>query len=461
MAAPSPLPTVSHQTAGPAGRTEGRFSRVAMMVSIDAATSKAHLCLLPSKEGEGNVPKQAVLALDGTLSAKAVKQALRELGWRAQRGNSVFVVVPSEESLMLVEEFPTADSNEAVAMADGLVKGMVELEPGDHVHSVAVLHHGVARTSCAIAVFQRERLEQLFGFLQKLGIRDARFVLDVMGLWQISEDAASDGYWGWVVKDASSSRGVAKALKVRDGVIRAVRQQFFQGAVEDVAFWEPLGGRLFPEEAAKGSPIPVSWHLAQRSMDSPPHLGDFCRLAASGRIVCFEMQPDFWKTQLKRQSARRQTRWAVAAVAACYLLFILYLGGLSFLQWRNNQELRRTSRGQEAAYREAMEIKRRLAAVHASQNPGGTVLEVLRQIVEVMPEGMIFENFSFRFSESVKLRGTSARSEAVYDFVGQLRKNPCFKNAKVDSMGANQPGGAVTWQIVIPLQAPSPTTSPS
>ena len=115
----------------------------------------------------------------------------------------------------------------------------------------------------------------------------------------------------------------------------------------------------------------------------------------------------------------------------------------------------RTVREQEAAFRAAMDVKRELAATRASLNPAGSALEVLRQVVEPMPDRLVLESWSFRLHEGVKARGIAGASDAVYDYVARLRTNPLFRAAKVESVGSSPERGGVTWQVAIPLQAPS------
>ena len=122
-------------------KAEARSPRAILTVWMSQAL-KTHLCFLPLQKGEEAKVRQADLMLDGSISPKKIKEALRELGWRGQRENPCFVVIPSEDVLLLIQEFPTKDPNEARIMAEGWMQGMVELDQKDHI----LLIHGLHRS---------------------------------------------------------------------------------------------------------------------------------------------------------------------------------------------------------------------------------------------------------------------------------------------------------------------------
>ncbi len=432
-----------------------RSSRSVLVVSIGAA--KCHVSVLPLHGWETAKPRQVSFALEGVVSQKKVKQALRELGWRMQRDDPCFAVLPSEEILLLVEEFPTTDSDEVRTMAEGIVQGMVELDPKEHILLIHVLHRGSSSIVCALAIFARKRLQKILETIQRLGIKNPRFALDLMGLWQISGDVVSDGFWGRIVKDENSRRVVVKGLKVANGVIRTVRQRFYYREEVDENWITTLGRELFPEDFQAGDEPAITWYISHRSVELPTYTVPLCRLAASGRLIDFELQSEFWEEHLSQQRQHRRFIGLGVLGASLYLMLLLYLAGLSLWQWHDAKQQKDLLQDQESAFKEAMEVKRDLERVHASLNPTGNVLEVLRWVGEQMSEGLTLESFTYRFQDSVKLRGIAKQEQkdAVYDFVSKLRTDAFFKNTKIDSMNDNPSGGGVTWQVVVPLQRSS------
>jgi hypothetical protein len=423
-----------------------------LAMAIDSSSSRAHLAFLPGgNEVQAEVRRSTVM-LGETTTTRAVRQRVRELGWRGQAGDLACLMISSEEVLVRVEEYPTTDPNEARTMAEGAFGALLGSDAAKYVSSIQVLHRGSNRTVCALAVFKRERLERSFAALRKLGIENACFALDSTVAWQSASAPVRDGYWGRIFRSGDGNRSTACLLQIQEGVIRSFRQRCYDRSFADASEAEAVAAELFPEEMREDNSLPVRWEITADPAGAPEHLVEAVRLAAGGDLLAFEMQPDFWREQLRHDRNRRRSFAITGALAAIYVLFLLHLGGASFMNWQEDKQLQQELRGQASSFKEAMELKRQLAAVRASLDPSSSALEVLRQIGENLPEGMTIENFSFRFQESVKLRGVSTQSELVYDFVGKLRRVPTFRNAKVDSVGANPSGGGVTWQMIIPLQ---------
>ncbi len=443
-------------------RSDGRSSRMLLMVSIDAA-SKAHFCALPLQESQATGPKETTLMLDGSVPTLVVRRALRDLGWRNQRGDPCYVILPSEDVLLLIEEFPTRDLNEVRAMADGLIQGMVELDQKEHSLSIHVLHAGASSTVCALAVFYRKRVERIFECMQRLGITNPRFVLDVIGLWQVSKDVAANGFWGRAVKDDATPRVVVKGLKVVDGVVRAVRQRFYVREEVDEAWLKSIACELFPQEFQAESNHGITWDVSQRAVESPAHMADLCRLAASGHLINFELEPTFWKEHLRRQRKRRGLAAVAVMSTAVYALFLLCLMGVSIWQWYKGGQLKQLLEEQKHPYQEVMQVKEELDAARASALPTGNVLEVLSRITESLPESFTYTSFAYRFQESVKLKGVAPEKDLVYGFSDKLKENPLFTGARTIGDIPRTPAGFVPvgymWEIVVPLKKERPVKS--
>jgi Tfp pilus assembly protein PilN len=140
---------------------------------------------------------------------------------------------------------------------------------------------------------------------------------------------------------------------------------------------------------------------------------------------------------------------------AAYLLLIAGLVTAGVLQWNQIRGLEQRQAQQEPDFKDAMQLKRELTAVRESLNPSGNALEMLRQLGEAMPDTVTLDSFSYRFQDSLKLRGTATQADAVYDLVQKLKYNSSFVNAKVDSVGENSSGGGVNWQVTVPFQSAS------
>jgi len=436
----------------PAGaKQDARATRSVLMISIDDE-GEAILCASPL-QGFGNVePRQATVNLGASVSQKKIRQILRDLRWRNQRGNPCYVVVPSEHVLLLVEEFPTTDKEEARIMAEGLVQGLVELDPAEHVMLMQDLHRGTSNMMCALAIFERRRLQQIFEWVHKLGVSEPRFVLDVLALWQVSGHAAPDEYWGRVVRDEASSRVIVKGLKIQGGVLRAACQRYYHRNEVNEAWVATLGPELFPDDFKEGQSPGITWYLSGRGHDSPAHMANLCRTSATAGLIHFEPPSGFWSGYLYRQRRRRFIRAITTAAVSGYLFLVASLVVLGIFQWNEIHQLQQIQEQQGPAYRDAVQLNRELTMLRESLNPSGNALEMLRQLAEAMPETLTLDSFSYRFQENLKLRGTATQSEAVYDLVGKLRDNPAFKNAKVDSVGENSAGGGVNWQVTVSLQ---------
>ncbi len=439
-----------------AAKRDARSTRSVLMIWMDD-NGDAMLCASPI-QGFGTVePRQANLNLSGPLSRKRVRNLLRDLQWRNQRGSPCYVVMPSEHVLLQVEEFPTTDVDEAAVMAEGLVQGLVELDPAEHVMLMRDLHRGPNHIVCALAIFERKRLQQIFEWVHKLGVSEPRFVLDVLAMWQVSGHTAADEYWGRVVKEPGTDRVLVKGLKIEHGVLRAACQRYYHRPEVNEEWVATLGAEIFPDNFREGDSPGITWYVSTRGPDSPSHLVNLCRMSATEGLIHFEPPRGFWSDYLRIQRRKRAVKGLIQFAIGAYLLLILGLVGAGIFQWSQIRKLERLQNDQEPAYKEALLVKHELDAIKASQNPSGNALEMLRQLGESMPDTITLENFNYHFQDYLKLRGTANQSEAVYDFVTRMRDNPAFRSIQQDGAMGDRPGGGVNWQVIVPLKSVSST----
>ncbi len=431
-----------------------RLSHSMMMVSVDA-NNQADLCILQHQDGKAGDSKHITFMLDGSVSLKKIKKILRDLQWRSQRGQSSFVVVPSEDVFLMVEEFPSTDLKEVHAMAEGIMQSLVELESEEHTLSTSILHRGTSSTLCAIAIFQKERIERVFKGVQKLGVTTPRFIVDVLADWIVSRENSDHGFWGVVMK-GENGRAIVKALKVTEGVVQAIRQRFYFCSETNASWLKKVGNDLFPEElrdqdlSSSNRPA-IQWHLIEKANPVSQQLESYSQQEVAGKLISFELQPKFWKQHLERQSKRR--RWLTAA----WLFSGVYGLGISILTifsiWFSYQEddYAKRKTNQEPAYIEAKQIEKDLAAVQASQSPTGNPLELLVEIDKPRPPEVTFTKFDYVFQGELKLMGIATRKEAALDYIQELRKNPSIKTMSVPE-GDIKPDRSYHWRVGMKLQ---------
>ncbi len=408
-------------------------------------------CVLPTSGDERTEPRLVRLKFDAAFSGAKLRQAFRDLPIRPQRGTPVHVLVPSEDLLLLTEEFPSLEDEEVRTMAGGVMQGLTELDAEEHCMAYQILSRSASSTLCLLAIFHRKRIECIFENLQRLGISRPFFVVDVLADGVMSGAAAHDGRWGWASATRDGNGVILKVLETAGVLVRTIRQRFYEHHDLDAAWLQERDVDFFPEDvpdAGRGEDGKISWQVG----DGAQHLGACARLIAEGRLTGLELQPVFWQERLRQRKVRRVLARVGIVLAGIYLVFLAGLGGLSVWQAHEQGVQSAQLKRQEGDFKAAMEVEHDLAMVRASLNPSNSAIEVLRQIVEPMTEGIVLENFSFRAKEGVKMRGTGTASEAVYDFVGRLRAIPLFHGAKVESVGAAPERGGVTWQVMIPLK---------
>lgn len=417
----------------------------------------ARLCVMPAQGGDGN-PRCVSVELGALGAAGKLRRSLGELGFRPQAGNPAHVVVRSEEVLLSVREFPTGDEAEARVMAEGVFAAMPELEPDEHILGFQILERGTAKSRCLLAVFARARVEPALEILVQLGVSEVVFAVDFLMDRSGKEHLGGDGWWGEAVKEPARGMVVLKAVKVAGGKVVEVQQRFAARVEAEPMWLQEVAHEWMRETGEKeGVPPAFAWETLERKEFSESRLGEYAKQIAEGRAMEVPLRPAFWQERVRKQKMRRGVRRTLLGLVVAYLALLVGLAAWSFWQVREGRKLENVVGGQETAFRTAMDVKRELAATKASLNPAGSALEVLRQVVEPMPEGMVMENYTFRWREGVKIRGTAATGEMVYDYVARLRANALFRSAKADSVGTSPERGGVTWQVAIPLQhLPSP-----
>lgn len=412
------------------GKKGGR-RRGAMLLLHAAAGEQVGLCVTRPRIADPPPSQPISETLSRNTTASEICATLRKLGLRSADFTRCVVVVPSEEVLLMVEEFPTQDPTELRAMAESRLHAFMELEPGGHAVSCAPLcRHGDA-TVCALAIFHRERIGPLLEFARRAGFPHPRWIVDAMA------DIPDDGIHGCVVASDDSPRVRVHAWNVAQGVPRSFHQRVHH--VEgDVHEWaREMAGEFRVVRDARGLCGPPS-ELAGRVLD--------------GRMADFELAPEFWMRRLREDGRAARRRVGMALAAAFYIGGLLWLAGMSLWQWREGTRVREEIRSQEPAFLEATALRKRLARAQASSDPAGQVLELMRQAGEPLPEGVTLDGFSYQFQNSLKLRGTAPESAAVYDWIGKLRESRVFHDARVESVGADGAGRGVTWQVLVPLR---------
>lgn len=420
-------------------REDGDIGAVSLIIFEGKDTF--HLSVFPT--GETLESKHKRFSLDGNFSANRARRTWKELGWRRGRGNITCVILRSEDVFLKIEDFPTKDDGEILAMAQAWMQGMIEFDPTEHSLSVAILSQTSSKTSCVLAVFHRERIEKVFEVIQALGIDRPCVVFDIFMQGIGDHGDLLDGDWGWISR-IDSKRVLVKGLRIRSGKRQAVYQRFLSYEPNDTVGLDRLAGELFSE-----SPSPlVAWEHSLKDPEIVLRLMRRIRIAGLKEVPSFELQPVFWRERWKQWRTRRRWMWGLKLAATGYLAWVLILCGLFFQHRREGLELRETFQNQEIPFKKTMEVKRELIRTHASVSPSSNALEVLRQTGESMPETLTLETFSYHSQDGVKLRGIGSRGEAVYDFVTKLRKIPIFRAASVESMEDNPKIGGVNWQIV-------------
>ncbi len=217
-----------------------------------------------------------------------------------------------------------------------------------------------------------------------------------------------------------------------------------------------LGGNLqslvcFAKEPALAEPLqllldetPDFELLAEAEADAFLQQGLTARAQES---ASFDLTPQPWRDEAKAATQKRVMILGGAVLGVLWLLCAITLYAKPKLEAHRVATLRKEIAAQKVAYNEVLALESRVEMIQRYQDKTYSVLEILRLFCAAKPEGMTFQNFTYRQKPSrqpnseggssssqtqiLRVSGLAKNSSEVYTFKDELLKDPLQRIADV------------------------------
>ena len=384
----------------------------------------------------------------GAARAAAFRQARAAL--RIEAGCAL--ALPTSDLITRVLVLPPADRESLGAIVRLQMEKIApcageELSVGFEV--IAQEESGVRLFAAAIP---QERLDALALDLAGAGLRLTRLDAGLLGWWRqlqgLKLPALSDGLaavlfeqggeWDLLLAEGGELR-LARGLGTpfvpadlgRELTLSLLNCEMEGGpslprAILVVSAVRPDAAWLQALQEAAGGTAVLRW--IDRDELGKPGLGCALRESEAERL---DLVPPAWRSQ--ERDLRKRRRF-LAGVGAAVGLWIV-LAGLLFtaphvVRWRTAAVAARITAG-EAGYRAVSDVRQRVRLIRAYMDRSQSLLEILRDVCTVMPDGMDLASLTYRRDDAVKLMGDAEQPTRVYALKDALDASGRFENTRL------------------------------
>lgn len=420
------------------------------------------------RKGEQEQVDQQRVTLEGDASDEVSRSAQIKSAMGGIKG-TLTAVLPTDKVLLRVVDLPSTDAEE--------LAGMVELQvdkfspfPVEHMAvSYEVLRVQGEDSRVLIAACKRDLVESLGDLFEAVGRRPDRIDVAAAGWWhhvQALEGQQAEGRHGMLLLDASGSELVI----AQNDVPLLVRSLGMQADASNEEFYRELaeeaGYTLTSLESEWGLHAALDltvWHhgaapqllidllqqesgvaVLARSLDDMPPLSS--GIAARSVLAHDDEQPmldlslDEWKAEATSRKGQRKLLVLVASLLAIWLVGMVAVFAVSRLGRSQVERLRSEVASLEEPAEDVMVLRRRVNSMEQYADRTHSALEILREVAEMLPDGVELTSFSYRKADQVNIRGESPRVEPIYDFLEELERSPLFIEARSEGI-TQAPGG--------------------
>lgn len=416
------------------------------------------------------------------LAAPEVQQRLKPLC--AQIKGRVAVALPSDQVLMRVVRLPTLDAAEIRDMAALQVDKFSPFPVEQMAVSQEVLHQQDGASRVLVAAVQQEHVQKLGNVLRSAGVHPREVDVEVLGWWRLLKQEnriPAEGRHILLIIDTTCTELVV----AQDGVpliIRSLGSHSHLAPTESAAeIAEELNYTMTTLEGEWGAQVPDVirvWHRAEApveflarlrelsdievetsSLDQLPPLSEgLARRSAERAPHILDLAPPDWKVALASRHLNRILLVVSGIFLALWLVAVLVLGVGLNLQKRKLAGMKAEVRALQEPARLVEQLKEQVRSLERYSDRTYSGLECLREVSQVMPDGLDITAFTYKKYGQVNIRGEADSGDPIYDFFQALEKAELFPEVKPEGVTQQQRGGKMRSQfkvtIVLPEEKP-------
>lgn len=409
---------------------------------------------------------------EGTV--RTIAEVLQEVG---TPGGRYLLSFPRRETLVRPLRLPSEDDGEVREMVALQAPLTVPYSQDELVYDFYAKDRRDGYTEVDVVVASRSAVDRYLELLRRAGVRVDGIAFGPMALLAgyraLGNGDFEKGDWVYVDADRASvdlgilsegrllfSRSLFLPVEQRD-VPQEIRRMVLACRREGMEV-APCGVLLsgvpdrLPEMAdrlkeALGIPVQV---CVPPSMPETPDVScsEVYGLALCGDGLGVDLMPEGERAVRRRALLRRQ---ALTTVGLVILLLGLLWGFGEKKLWDRERYLRRlTAEASEIApqVKALWDLRNTLNVLQQQRDPDASAIEALRELAEVVPEGVFIDGLTFEVGRSVVVSGTAPSMSAVFQLlVPALKRSGRFHNVAVGSATKVRGGEQVAFQVAISL----------
>jgi type II secretory pathway component PulL len=397
--------------------------------------------------------------------------------------NHIVTAIGCEDVLCQTLRLPTTDATELQQMLDLQIDNLTPLPIEEVVYSFESLEQVGAETRVLVAVARKSTVNDRVAALENVGWQPEIVGVDALAIYrellQRGALAAEAGLHTLILVASTS----VNLLVHSAGKLVAVRSVMLSG----VAVGEPATQELIREElhrtlvaaqverpgAAPGQVVlataaaalrdPVEqlaagWAGAQflgNGLTPDPALSVCLETARAGRPQ-LNLLPAEWRERRRRAAVRRNLLRAGIALGAVYLLALVVFLTMMGAQKARLNSLQMEARNLEPKFKEARELQKTLLAMERQLDTKYSVLEVLREVSVLLPDGVKFNGFTFKKDDTIVLRAQAQSGVIATDFISRLEKSELFAKVTPGQMRGDPATGLTRFDVTCSLKSAAP-----
>ena len=410
-----------------------------------------------SRAGSGEWPVAAAETLPGVTPDPAQTAVVQAAAFTQARmalhAEAVVLALPTSLLLLRVLRLPPLTREE---LSEAILLQMDKLSPfpGDELAiGWEVLSENEEQVTVFAAAAPDRHMQALDQACTTAGLRVVRVDVALLAWWRLLREqqllVAGEGRQAVLI-----AQGEEWDLLVLDRGLPVVARGLGR-PVEDGDLARELMLSLFQAEMDAGA-LPLQ-DVVLVCPDSPPAaVLDPLRLAVAAPVRCItppaqttvadglclrmmeaaalDLTPASWRQRAQTAISRRRLILGLSAAAGLWvaLLATLLLGPFATDQLTKWQQRREAAIHED--YQQVHDMRERVRLVHRYMDRSSSLLESLRTICEVQPEGVDLSEITYEREKSCKLKGEAAQPALVYAFKEQLEVNTPFSACKLGSV---------------------------
>jgi len=429
------------------------------------------------REGSLPIPAGFFEAENAPLFPDEVLSELR----RELRG-IITASIPSSRLLMRVLELPSADSSEIKSMVDLQIDRISPYPLDQLTVSYEVLRQNEDSSRVLAVAAQRRFVDELGDLFKEKHIHIRSLDAEVLAWWSLltaAQCVPTEGRAVLILEEHTEF----SMIVVDDGVPVSFRSLELFHDFSDESVMDEIAGEvsytLLSLETEYGARPTAGIHFWSEGQVPPAlqealaeHCGtdaelhDLCQLpslseglalrSAERQVQHTELVPREWIELQRRRRLMKAATIGTAAVLGIWLVSVVIMALVLSIQNAGFRRVEKTAARYAGPAREAQTAREEMVSLEQYADRSHSALECLREITLLLPDDIEISSFNYKKGNAVTLRGSSERSEVIYDYFQQLGASELFEGVKDQPVSTRTVKGQRISTFSITAELPKP-----